>query len=225
MQFETIRSTCDLLTGMHQSTTMLAAQYFAYSPVDGGEFGPGAGEGAYFCSDTASEDACKAIVFQTAQWTSHSAWGPKCATRCWFKELVTRLSLTPVRTRKPLTVFSFPSQLEDTTYRFCPEMLLRRMLIKYLHLITESLQLNVQWLFKLWIKQHILIHPNIDAEMNKAGLKSFISIIILKTMLNKQRCRSITLPCKPLEPDLYHKSAVPSWFWGSKINTCWKVLP
>ena len=72
-QFQTIRHTRELLDAHEEIGTMLAAQYFAYHPIDGGEFGPGASEGAYFCSDAATREECKAIVLQTARWTSCSS--------------------------------------------------------------------------------------------------------------------------------------------------------
>ena len=67
-QFETVRHTQEMLNGKEKNSTMLAAQYFAKTPIDGGEFGPGVSQGAYFCSDAATKDECKAIVLQTARW-------------------------------------------------------------------------------------------------------------------------------------------------------------
>ena len=47
---------------------MLAAQYFVLEPIDGGKFGPGVSEGAYFCSDVATPAECKGIITQVAKW-------------------------------------------------------------------------------------------------------------------------------------------------------------
>jgi hypothetical protein len=64
-QFSTVRQVYE---AAGQETTILAAQYFVNTPIEGGQFGTGLSPGAYFCSDAATKDDCKAIVLQTARW-------------------------------------------------------------------------------------------------------------------------------------------------------------